>query len=166
MNKRKKLRNFLSEMFCEICNFTYSGVYCPKCGEKGTFKQLSSTLTKTRPTSKFCVECASPVNGSFCAICGHKVKMPLTFEEFKSSFPKKPISKRKKNDQRTVTNTCISIKEMLLKEDGSLNTRGGNSIPLQISVDAGPNEVHLAAHEKMTQYSQTFNCPFELSKLV
>ena len=92
--------------------------------------------------------------------------MPLTFEEFKSSFPKKPTSKRKKIDQRTVTITCKSIKEMLLKEDGSLNTRGGNSIPLQISVDAGPNEVHLAAHEKMTQYSQTFNCPFELSKLV
>jgi len=169
-------------MYCVICEFQFSGIYCPRCGMKGTYKRQASSavsLTNTISAKLSCENCLSMLakdEGEFCTSCGHKnseklqERNTMTFTDYKRSFNshKKRIKpgKQTKQDQRSTSGTIISLKEMIVKEDGSLNSRSGYSIPLQVNVDDGAHHVHMAAHEKMSRYCSSFTSHFSCTKLV
>lgn len=166
-------------MYCEQCKNRFSGIYCPQCGQKGALKRFhlapSSTLTSSlEEKEKSCQNCFAslPNFGEFCSSCGHKnmqEREVMTFSDYKNSlgsFKKRLKPKHPVTDHRVAKQTIITIKEMVVKEDGSFNSRSGFSIPLQVLIDDSASKVHEAAYDKISRYCLSFREEFSNTELV
>ena len=63
-----------------------------------------------------------------------------------------------KADKRFTDKTFITIKEMLVKDDSTLNPRSGFSIPLECNINDGVYTVKTNAYEKIKRYRPQFSC--------